>query len=292
MLNYNYQVFVPSLKRNVAFRELSLREVINVNKTIINNDIHETVACFNRVVEECCQEKGLVFNLLDKMTILLSIRSYSISTFCEITINDPDHTQDFKHVLEVNNLINALTTMPVDDHRVLTIGKINIEYGIPYNPTHREIVQVADYIHRVTSEDDVFIDHNSSQEDKDQFVGQIDIKMFNEIVEYARYLVKTFNDCPLYIVKSPFTGKEVVRQQMSLATPLYDLLKMLFTENLHNLYRSIYNFNQTLHISPLYTENITITEKDLLWSYHLKDEQEKERSKQMNTTPPRSQFTP
>ena len=66
---------------------------------------------------------------------------------------------------------------------------------------------------------------------------------------------------------------------MPLDFTIYDILKMLFTENLHNLYHTIYDFNQILHIDPKYTESLIPAEKTLLWGYYLKEQKDAEASK-------------
>ena len=89
---------------------------------------------------------------------------------------------------------------------------------------------------------------------------------------------------------TPKVAESKISQNMSINYDMYDLLKMLFTENLHNLYRSIYSFNRQLNISPEYTEQLIPVEKDLLWGYYIKDcNDEAERKKATTKT---GTFTP
>lgn len=122
-------------------------------------------------------------------------------------------------------------------------------------------------------------------------MNSVDVKVYQDINVYAKQLVDAINTHPIYIIKSPWdTSRLLISQNMSINYDMYDLLKMLFTENLHNLYRSIYSFNRQLNISPEYTEQLIPVEKDLLWGYYIKDcNDEAERKKATTKT---GTFTP
>lgn len=285
MVNYYFKVYIPSMGRRISFREITIRDLININKSIINNDYGEVVECFDLIINECCIEKNLRFTLIDKIIILLAIRAYSVSTFCIVKITDSEEGKDFDYQLEVNNLLDGILRIPVEHKKVFEINKIVVEYGVPFYPVKdSNNVIVANYIHTIKHDDQVLIDGNNSSDEIQQIVDSLDFDIHTEVTNYAKYLNETFQSHPLYIIKSPYNpSRELVNQKMSLDFVMYDLLKMLFTENLHNLYRSIYNFNQTLNIQPMYTENMIPVEKDLFWGYYIKDQRDAEAAKASNT---------
>lgn len=292
MVNYYFKVYVPSLARRVSFKEITIRDFININKSILNNDYGEIIECFDLIIKECCIEKTLIFTLIDKVVILLAIRAYSVSTFCEIKINDKEEAKEFDHKLELNQLIDALLRIPVDHKKTIKLGIGEIDYGVPFYPVKDvNIIAVADYIHCIRQGDQILIDSVSNRDDIQLMVDNLDTEVFVTISDYAKELNGKFQLNPLYTIKSPWNpSREIIKQKMSLDFSMYDLLKMLFTENLHNLYRTIYNFNQSLNVSPLYTENLIPVEKDLIWGYYIKDQRDAEASKQSNTKT--GKFTP
>jgi hypothetical protein len=281
MVAYYFKVYVPSLGRRVSFREINIRDWININKSIINNDYGEVVECFDLIIKECCLETGILFTLLDKVVVLLAIRAYSISNFCDIKIRDKDEDKEFEHKLEINGLLDSLLRLPIEHKKAVTVNEVTIEYGIPLYPVKdANVVSVADYIHCIKKDDQVLIDNTSSRDEMQAIVDNLDMDMFNEVTKYAKELNHTFQENPLYIIRSPYNQtRELISQKMLLDFTMYDLLKMLFTENLHNLYRSIYTFNQQLNISPEYTERLIPVEKDLLWGYYIKDQRDAEAAK-------------
>jgi len=284
IVDYRYAVVVPSLHRRVYFRELTVRELININKSIMNGHTDQIIMCFDQIIEACCAEKGLLFTLLDKIIILLNIRANSVSTFCEITIVDKEEGgKEFKHTLEVARIINNLLQLPVEYKKTFNIGNEEIVYGIPLQPVENvNIIVPADYIHSISVNGEILTGLNKA--DTQTIVDNLDIEFFNQVKAYAVKIHDTFKQYPLYIVTSPFDKtRELIRQTMSIDFTLYDLIKMLFTENLNNLYRSIYNFSQILRIAPQYVEQLPPVEKDLLWSYHIRDEKDAEMRKSMNT---------
>jgi hypothetical protein len=281
MVAYYFKVYVPSLGRRVSFREINIRDWININKSIINNDYGEVVECFDAIIRECCIESGILFTLLDKVVILLAIRAYSISNFCDIKIRDKDEDKEFEHKLELNGLLDSLLRLPIEHKKVVTVNEVTIEYGVPLYPVKdANVVSVADYIHCIKKNDQVLIDNTNSRDEMQEIVNNLDMEMFTEVTDYAKGLNRVFQENPLYVIRSPYNQtRELISQKMLLDFTMYDLLKMLFTENLHNLYRSIYTFNQQLNISPDYTERLIPVEKDLLWGYYIKDQRDAEAAK-------------
>lgn len=286
MVPYHFKVYIPSLSRKVLFHDINIRDWININKSIINNDYEEVISCFDLIIHECCLEKDLIFTVLDKLIILLSIRSYSISTFCTLKIKDKIEDKEFDYNLELNSLINTLNQIPIIHRKTVDINGLVIEYGIPIYPINNSnIILPSEYIHDIKYRDQVLISREiNNLEDINQIMNSVDVSLYQEINSYAKQLIDIINNNPIYIINSPWdTSRVLINQNMSINYDMYDLLKMLFTENLHNLYRSIYSFNRQLNISPEYTEQLIPVEKDLLWGYYIKDCNDESERKRSNT---------
>jgi len=281
MVHYYFKINIPSLDRKVSFREITIREFININKSILNNDYLQISECFDLIINECCLEKDIQFTLIDKIIILLAIRAYSISTFCNIKITDNEVQQEFDHKIEINDLIESILQLPIAHKKVCKLDGVEVEYGIPRYPINDvNVVVASEYIHCIKHNDNIIIDYTNNQKDIQLIIDSLDIKAYTEITNYAKELNETFNNHPLYKILSPWdASRTVIIQRMSLGFKMYDMLKLLFTENLHNLYRTLYTFNTTLNIPPSYTENMIPVEKDLIWGYHLKDQRDNENGK-------------
>lgn len=284
MIPYHFKIYIPSMGRKVLFHDITVRDWININKSIINNDYIEVISCFDLIINECCLEKDLIFTLLDKLIILLSIRAYSIGTFCTIKIKDNVEDKEFDYTLEINTLIDSLNRIPVIHKKFINIGNVVIEYGIPLYPvSNTNMILPSEYIHCVKHENELLVKRDIDNiSDINQILNNIDTGLYQSINTYTRQLIDTINTHPLYNINSPWDSSRVlISQHMSIQYDMYDLIKMLFTENLHNIYRSIYSFNRQLNISPEYTEQLIPVEKDLLWGYYIKDcndEAERKRS--------------
>lgn len=291
-IHYHYKVYVPSLQRKVSFRDINVRDLININKSILNDNTDEIIECFDHIIEDCCHEKGLMFTLLDKAIILLNIRASSIGVFCKLTITDNEEQKEFEYTLELFPLIEAISHIDVDVRREFQSGDITIVYGVPLNPVQDvNDIKIQDYIHYIKHKDEILVDFRASKEDLLQIVENIDFEFYNVVKTYVADIHKEFNEKPLYVIPSPFNrARTLVSQKMTIDFGFYELVKMLFKENLHNMYRVLYNFNQSLNISPDVTERMVPVEKDLLWGYHLKEQRDAKNKEQSNTrgTP----FTP
>jgi len=281
MVDYYFKVYIPSLDRRVSFRDINIREWININKSILNNDPEEIIQCFDLIIDASCIDKGLTFTVFDKVVILLSVRAYSISTFCTIKIKDNEEQKEFEHKVELNSLLDSLLRMSLPHKKAIESNDVTIEYGIPFYPVKDvDVINVVDYIHCIRKDETVLIDHTASRDELQQIVDSLDLSIFSEISEYARTLNQIFQTTPLYIIRSPWNPtRELIIQKMMLDFTMYDLLKMMFTENLHVLYRTLYDFSQSLNIQPEYTERLIPVEKDLIWGYYLKDQKDAENAR-------------
>lgn len=285
MVHYYFKLFIPSISRKVSFRDITIRDWININKSILNNDYDELIECFDLIIDSCCIEQGLQFTLLDKIIILLSIRSFSISNFCTVTIKDNEVNEDFNHQLELNNIINALYNLPIEHAKTVLFNNVKVTYGLPCIPLkNTTTIDVSKYIHSICVDDTEIVNKLTSEEDKQLIINTLDVQLFYTIIDYAKKLNEIFIANPLYVITSPWShNKILVNQRMSMDLSMYDLLKLLYTENLHTLYRAIYKFNQELKIPPSYTENLIPVEKDLLWGYFIKDQRDAEAEKMSKT---------
>ncbi len=225
MVSYYFKVYIPSLDRRVSFHEINIRDWININKSILNNDYGEIIECFDLIINSSCIEKGLPFTLVDKVVILLAIRAYSISTFFDIKINDKDEQKDFDHKLEVNQILDSILRLPIVHKKTIDLSSVSIEYGIPFYPVKdANIINVADYIHCIRAEDKILVNHETPRSDVQQIVDSLDIQMFSQVSEYARDVNQVFQKNPLYVIKSPWnTTRELIKQKMMLDFTMYDL---------------------------------------------------------------------
>lgn len=286
MIDYQFQVFIPSLGYPLFFREVTMRDWININKSIIGDNPYEIVNCFEQILLKAINTKEKVlFTLHDKIIILLAIRAFSIGNFSELNITDNISKSEFKYTLEINDLLSNLQKLPIKTKDVFHFNGMSVQYGVPLFPLARsDTIKCTDYIHCIYRDDEIIMDNINDQKEIQEIINQFDINLVKTITTYAKELNDLIIKDPLYTIKHPTEGHIVIERYMSFDFELYDFIKLLFTENLHALYKSIYQFNQVLHISPEYIESLPPVEKDLLWGYYLKEQKDAEMAKIQKST--------
>lgn len=87
---YTYEVYIPSLRRNVMFKELNTSQQKRLIKSLVDSPIYNTqfnFAIYNIIKENCAESIDInQLTLLDKLFICIVMRSYSIGDALELSI--------------------------------------------------------------------------------------------------------------------------------------------------------------------------------------------------------------
>jgi hypothetical protein len=83
-LTSSFEVYIPSLKKNVKFKQLNTEQFKRLLKTVVDSPIYnsEFIITANNIIKENCLEKDISttnFNILDKLLIFIKMRIESVS---------------------------------------------------------------------------------------------------------------------------------------------------------------------------------------------------------------------
>jgi hypothetical protein len=103
-LTSSFEVYIPSLKQNVKFKQLNTEQFKRLLKSVVDSPIYNTefITTFNSIIKENCLEKEidvLNFNILDKLLIFIKLRIESVDSnftfnFTKDEINENNLTQE------------------------------------------------------------------------------------------------------------------------------------------------------------------------------------------------------
>lgn len=141
---FAYEIWVPSLKRNVMFKEINTSQQKRLIKSIIDSPIYNTEFIFTlyKLIEENCVEKLDTGNLtiLDKLFIAIAMRSTSINDVLELEFKIDEKTVKrgislMDIIKKCKDTINIQDTITLtDDKQIFTlecsIPTIRTEYGL------------------------------------------------------------------------------------------------------------------------------------------------------------------
>lgn len=184
---FSYEVWVPSLKRNVMFREINTSQQKRLIKAIIDSPIYNTEFIFTlrKVLKENCVDSSInvdELTIMDKLMIAMKMRSVSIGD--KIEINVPlENGKSTSRGISLDKLINDLKDkINLPDVEVIKDDKdiYELECGIPTISTefkledemrkNTENVEIKDYDQLRQSVGDVFIGELA------KFIRKISIK--------------------------------------------------------------------------------------------------------------------
>lgn len=224
--SFGYEIFIPSLQKNVMFRQINTNQQKRLLKSIIDNPAYNTefIFTFKQIIEENCIEK-IDFNQLtiyDKLIIALTMRSMSIGDDYEVTFTT-DNNQTANLVLSLKALCDKalseinITSTTISDEQ----GKIQIKCDIP---TIWEEYKLENELHKNVKT------NIKTDSELRETIGEVFI---NEIVKYIRALeIKNEKDEIIEIDMQTMTFKERIKIIDNLGAKLTkEILKYMKTVN-------------------------------------------------------------
>lgn len=224
--SFGYEIFIPSLQKNVMFRQINTNQQKRLLKSIIDNPAYNTefIFTFKQIIEENCIEK-IDFNQLtiyDKLIIALTMRSMSIGDDYEVTFTT-DNNQTTNLVLSLKALCDKalseinITSTTISDEQ----GKIQIKCDIP---TIWEEYKLENELHKNVKT------NIKTDSELRETLGEVFI---NEIVKYIRALeIKNEKDEIIEIDMQTMTFKERIKIIDNLGAKLTkEILKYMKTVN-------------------------------------------------------------
>ncbi len=173
---FSYEVWVPSLKKNVMFREINTNQQKRLIKAIIDSPIYNTEFIFTlrKVIKENCTDPSIdvdKLTILDKLMIAMKMRSVSVGDSLELTI--PIGSDSIKRGISLEKLITDLKdNVEVPDVETFVDEKdiYQLECGIPTISTE---FKLEDEMRKNTETTDVKNYEELRQTVGDVFIGEI-----------------------------------------------------------------------------------------------------------------------
>lgn len=229
-----YPVFVPSLQRNVMFRELTTGQEKMIVKTIVDSPIYnsEFIFAIREIIKiNCTEDIGIdELTIIDKTAILLTMRQKSIGDVFTYTFKEAEKTKDIKisdYISEFEKvIIPKEVTVGNDDVQVVCayptiLTEYELEKEFRSDFTELEVSNVADariaigtvftneiikYIKTITIK----------REDGDMILDMNDYNFTNRIVILEQLGNRVLSEIMSYIENANKQIQEVLKIEMTL----------------------------------------------------------------------------
>ena len=240
MIEYTFPVIITN-SREVLCKELKNIHYKNIQKLIQNNDDENLCKYFEAVVEELCATKEPL-NYIDKFIILLAIRMVSVNSVLEIATKS-----------EIKNTVQIATISSTTEENffpnIKTIkcneNNIKIDIGYPYLISNKNLL--FDKIHSIEIDGKRAALNVISPEERDEILSLLPVSTSKAILKEIKN-TKDYQQIKLFTYFYE-EGKKADYYFSFNSTKNFDLLKMIFSDNLQNCYYYEYLCVSKLHIS-------------------------------------------
>jgi len=244
--SFVYEIFVPSLDRNVGFREINTSQQKRLLKAVIDSPAYNTefiIALRNIIKENCIEDLNPDdFDILDKLIIAMTMRSISISNDFDLQFKVPDSEESITRRISIKDLVDdAIAKIDIkpttinDDRGTFEIlcglptiaDEFKLENELRKNTKSIEITneaqlretvgevftnEIVKFIKQVNikNENDEIIEFNLKNlkfKDRISILEQLPAKVNNKIIEYITSVNKEFEKVLLF--SEEVNGKKI-----------------------------------------------------------------------------------
>ena len=126
-----YPIFIPSLQKDVLFKEMTTRQEKMIVKTIVDSPIYnsEFIFAIRTIIKENCAEDIDIDSLtiIDKTAICLTMRMQSIGNEFDYLFTEEDRTKTIK----ISDYVKKFKTIKIPKDKVVGTDDIKVLCGYP-----------------------------------------------------------------------------------------------------------------------------------------------------------------
>jgi hypothetical protein len=294
---FEYSVYLPGQNKTVWVKEINSKIYRELIKSLFNTDDSSFILHTNKVIDQICPgliEKNL--NIIDKLILLVNARSVCINPDLKVQSVCPVTKKEFEYNIQLDTIFNKLTT--VGYKNVVNYNNIAVQcsiakardeaYFLEKDQEKLFSYQIASCVDQITVKEKNIVFANLTLEQRVEIIENLPSQLAVAVLQKLLEIEKQLNQNKLVLINSPYA--EVVAVDIALSTDIGILLqfcRLLFTDDLSNIYKLIYNLVEKVGFSGEYVDGITPAEMFLYWSFYLqKAEQEAQQLQSKNNNTP------
>jgi len=266
--------------RTVNFYELKNKHFFNLLKIIQNQDFKTLNLFFENLLNEIIVDKNILneLNIIDKIIILLNIRSICISPDIEF-----ENKKQFKYAkkIPISKIYKQLENISATDFFNIN-NELKITFCLPkqlYFSSVDELIQSC--IDKIYINNEVIELNSQSEYDQQKLLESLPGTVFVKSKEFLDKIENDLNSITLIENDENFNINKIIFSIVK--NTGFGLLASLYKDNLLNFYNLIYIFCNKLNISLSEYFNLTPAESTLILSFYLKEQEDiKKASEQKN----------
>lgn len=279
-----YDVFVPSMSREIKFYELDNASYMTILKFIQNNDDEGLCMFLNNLIKLLCVDSGHVesFNRLDKYCILLSMIMISVGNVLEYNVVCGETQQEYKIDIKINEIISRINNLKIDDIHVKMSPDSEVIMTCPRSITG----SMVSVINKIKIGDTVYDMNIMTEQQFNTIVSTLPYNVFGEMKQQYSKVCDECNDVVYYTYTSPYVKDATpVEYRFNLYdNTFYEFIKLLLKEDLLNYYKVFYSITTKFKFDMQYVQSITPSETKMYMSFIREDIKRKQDQIQSSTS--------
>jgi len=143
-INSSFEVYLPSLQKNIPFKQLNTEQLKKLLKTVIDSPIHNTefITTINSILKENILDETInvdVLNVFDKILFIIKTRIESISPEYTFIVENEEQKDNFFKVNILEAYSNFVSTLPVYKEEIINFNNCELVVSLPTLQTENKI---------------------------------------------------------------------------------------------------------------------------------------------------------
>lgn len=288
MLPFYYTAYIPSQRRTIKLKELTYSDYKNIVKIITNNNDTLIETAFNELIKGITGCDHETFTFLDKLIILLTIRSVCILSDIELVVTSPETEKTYNVSYRIYDIIQKLTNLDLTGYDTV-IKQYNdileVTFGLPTNlfvdKTNESLFATIKQIK---------INNCDIPLNKDEILERLPINVFKDAKLFLSEIENKINDINLMSVTTPDTSPDnAIEVPLTLIeNSVLEFLKLCYKRELLSIYELEYILTSKLNLPHELVYSSTPAELMLYINFYNKEksEQEKQQKRTIMIGPP------
>ena len=288
-MGFTFNVKLPGFNNRVfRSRELSGALYRDVVKSLYNADDSAFIECLNNTCEYIIP--GILqedINVVDKLLLLINARAVCVSPDLKLSVTCFATKKQFNYTCKLDELYNRLEALNYT--RVIEIEDFKITHSIikaqhetyffnaEVNKEQLPYYQIASSVDSICIKDICAEFKGLSINERLKIIENLPVSISSAILKSLQDIEIKLAGQKLLYIKSPFADSVSVDMPVSTdVNALLQICKFIFTDDLTNLYKLLFNLVNYSGFTAEYLDSITPAEQMLYWSYYLKTQQKGE----------------
>lgn len=201
-----FELTLPSNKEKIKFRPFLVKEEKILLMAMQGNDSDEIINSIKQVINNCVLSEGLDIDKLatfDLEYLFLKIRAKSVNNVVKLTYRDLEDEQ--KYDIEVNLDEVEVKFDPSHTNKIEITDKLGFYLMYPHAGMSEKITEsdseadlffsiLKNCIEKIYDGDNVYMASDSTSEELDEFLQNLDVKSFKKIQEFFQTMPRLYHE--------------------------------------------------------------------------------------------------